>query len=231
LTFAGLKLLNRPHNAEVENTDRPSPRITKFRVLHRRVVDKGGTKTTEDHGAIGKDSFEPRFDDAVQIEVALAEAGYLYLLALNPSGKEQLLWPEDMRQAPAKVRELSWPPRQATGEEGGYYLNDEPGGGLQALAVVASSEPLPAYEDWQKKRGRLSWQKLPGGKGVWLADANGVHPGRPGVGIERGEVKGLPGTGETVLQKRLRRVMEELRQRGAETVDVLAFPVRAKERP
>jgi serine/threonine protein kinase len=253
LTLVGVKMLHGPGDSDGPNGELIPPGITKgekvggggagqgargdvahltiatFRVIHRRIVDNNGEKTTENHGEIGKDSFEPRFDDFVQVEVALSAPGYLYLLALNPNGKEQLLWPEDGRQAPAKVRELTWPPRRASSEEGGYCLNDEKGGGLQALAVVVAQEPLPAYEAWRGGRGPGAWQKMPGGKGVWLVDEKGVHPGRAGVGIVRGEVKALPGTGETAVQKRLRRVVQNLRKGGAETVEVLAFPVRAKE--
>src|SRR5262249_17539619 len=113
--------------------------------------------------------------------------------------------------------------------EGAFYLNDEPAGGLQALALVVSNKPLPPYEEWKKSRGPLAWQKLPGGRGVWLADANGLHQARAGVGIVRGEVKALPGGGEPEAQKRLRGVVAELRPGGGAVVEVLAFPVRAKE--
>jgi serine/threonine protein kinase len=227
LIMAGLTLLNRPPNVGGENTQLSPPQITRFRVLHRRVVIKDGKKTTENHGEIGKDSFEPRFDDAVQVEVALSAEGYLYLLALNPNGKVQLLWPEAGGQA--KVRELRWPPRQTSGEEGGFHLDDAPAGGLQALALVVASERLPAYEDWKRKPVPVSWQKMPGGKGVWLALAAGVREVTAGTDNVRGTVKALPGTGETEFEKLLRRVVQDLRQGGAETVEVLAFPVRAKE--
>jgi serine/threonine protein kinase len=215
-------------NAEADNARQPLPRIAKFRVTHYRDVVKNGKEDHEDHGEIGKDSFEPRFKDAVRIEVALAEPGYLYLLALNPNAKEQPLWPENRRQAPGKVQELRWPQQQPDGKQGAFYLDDEPAGGLQALALVVASKPLPAYEVWKENRGKLAWEKLPGGKGVWLADQSGVHPARAGVGIVRGTVKGVPGTDETEVQKRLRLVREELSKGGAETVEVLAFPVRGK---
>jgi hypothetical protein len=48
------------------------------------------------------------------------------------------------------------------------------------------------------------------------------------VRTKRGEVKALPGTGETPVQQLLQRVVRDLRQGGVETVEVLAFPVRAK---
>jgi hypothetical protein len=253
LLMAGLKLLNRPRNAKTGNSVFSPLRITRFRVVHRRVVEKDGKKTTENHGEIGKDSFEPRFDDAVQVEVALSTAGYLYLLALNPNGKEQLLWPENARQAPARVPHLIWPPRQPSGKERGFYLDDEPRGGLQALALVVAREPLPAYEEWRGRRKPEVWEKLPGGEGVWLVDAAGVRevkagvddarvavktpgitgalvvPPAPGVDGMIGTPKGLPGTGETELEKRLWQVWQDLVQGGTETVEVLAFPVRAKE--
>jgi hypothetical protein len=81
--------------------------------VHRRVVVKDGKEITENHGKIGKDSFEPRFDDAVQVEVALSSPGYLYLLTLDPNGKVKQRWPEDGRQAPAKGA-------RSASEGGGY---------------------------------------------------------------------------------------------------------------
>jgi hypothetical protein len=231
LAFAGLSLLGRPRHAGGEKNALSPPRIAKFSVVHRQVVVKDGKKTTRNLGEIGKDSFQPRFGDAVQIEVELVEAGYLYLLALSPNGQEHLLWPEDMRQTPPKVQELSWPPRRDSGEEGGYSLNDEPRGGVYALAVVAASAPLPAYEEWRIQRKRKEWEKLPAGKGVWLADETGVRNLEASSDEARGMVQPLPGTGATELERRLRRVVQELRQGGAETVVVRAFPVRAKERP
>jgi hypothetical protein len=38
------------------------------------------------------------------------------------------------------------------------YLDDSEKGGLQVYAVVASAEPLPAYEDWRRARTGLSWK-------------------------------------------------------------------------
>jgi hypothetical protein len=102
---------------------------------------------------------------------------------------------------------------------------------LQASVAVVAREPLPAYYKGRAGRGPVAWQKRAGGKGVGLADAAGVHEGRAGVRIVRGQVKALQGTGETAVQKRLRRVVRDLRQGGVETVEVLAFPVRAKEGP
>jgi hypothetical protein len=97
--------------------------------------------------------------------------------------------------------------------------------------VVLAKASLPAYDKWRTRRGPVAWQKMPSGKGAWLVDAKGVHAGRAGVDKVRGEVKALPGTGEMAVQKRLRRVVQDLRQGGVETVEVLAFPVLAKEGP
>jgi hypothetical protein len=120
------------------------------------------------------------------------------------------------------VRELNYP-LPWMGKPTNFRLNDEPAGGLQAFAVLLSRRPLPSYADYQKQRGEAAWSKLPGGRGVWLVDEKGIHQGRRGLGIVRGEVvqqRGVPPIGE---------LRQSVMGAGVQVVEVLAFPVRAKE--
>src|SRR5262249_5463899 len=145
---------------------------------------------------------EPRCSDTVSLEVELSRVGYLYLVAFNADGKEQLLWPADRRDpregdpraTPVKLRRLSYPPpNPQTGQPRGQPLHDNPNAGLQAVAVLVSGQPLPPYADYQKVRGAARWRQLDAGKGVWLADPKGVYEARRGIGVVRGKSIDLPG--------------------------------------
>jgi serine/threonine protein kinase len=202
--------------------------ITTFHARHLRIADG----LTEDHGEIGKESFAPRFNDLVTLEVELSGEGYLYLVAFNADGKEQLLWPADKRDpregdratTPPRVKHLHYPlPNPQSGKPTGLPLNDEPAGGLQAFTVLASAAPLPAYRDYEQVRGQAPWRKLPGGKGVWLGDRHGVYAASRGLGVIRGKPVDLPGVPP------LMQLARELEVGGVETAEVLAFPVQAKE--
>src|SRR5262249_12704393 len=116
----------------------------------------------EDRGRIGHDSFGVAFNDAVKVEVKLTRPAYLYLVAFNADGSEQLLWPGP-QDRPAARDQLTFPVR----EDRWFFLDDNPRGGMQAFAVLASNRRLPAYAEWQAARGR-----------------------RPGGGSSRGQVCG-----------------------------------------
>jgi hypothetical protein len=203
-------------------------RITCFRVQHLRIVNQ----LAEDHGEIGKDSFELRFGDSVRMDVKLSRPGYLYLVAFNADGKEQLLWPAgvspphggDPWTIPPLMKYLHFPPNNPrTGNMMGLTLNDEKAGGLQAIALMVSAAPLPPYADYQAARGRVKWEKQKQTKGVWLADTESVYQARRGVGIVRGKPVNRSDTAH------LLRFARQLKAGGVELVEVLAFPVLAQQ--
>jgi hypothetical protein len=91
------------------------------------------------------------------------------------------------------------------------------------FAAVVSVVPLPTYADWVQARGPAAWQKQPTVSGVWSSDGEAVYPVRAGQ-LLRGTERDLPGAPPLVeLCRSL--------HRGAPVfaVEVLAFPVRAKE--
>jgi hypothetical protein len=100
-----------------------------------------------------------------------------------------------------------------------FRLDDEPAGGLQAFAVVASREPLPAYRERQKKHGKAAWRRTLA-EGVWCADQTGTHPVLAGQVVVRGQEE------EVQAPPSLQAVVQSL-GRGA-TVRVWAFPVGKK---
>jgi hypothetical protein len=180
-------------------------------------------------GVIGKDVFEVPFGGRVTVDVSLSAPGFAYLLALNANGKEQLLWPvndagkPDARVAPPLLQKFRYPARK--GEKGRsvvFRLDDEPKGGLQGFAVVASRESLPSWREWEKQHGKAAWRRVTA-EGVWCADGRGTHPVLAGQVVrgkrgEEEEVEGAPPLAE---------VVESLGR--AEAVTVWAFPVGKKE--
>lgn len=131
-------------------------------------------------GKIGIGCFETQFDDAVRVKVRFREPAYCYLIAFNPDGKDQLLYPAG-HEKPARVGELSYP----VDVKRGHYLNDATG--VQAFVVVSSRKPLPPYDVWPPRAAVTKLWKRFSAKGVWEYDGREFtfH------GAERGEVRSL----------------------------------------
>jgi hypothetical protein len=182
----------------------------------RHYARQAGSKLVVPRGLLGEKAFAVRFNDQVRLEVELSRKAYLYLLAFNADGKEQLLWPE--QGPPPALSRLKFPNDGGNG----WTLDDEPQGGVQAFVVVASADPLPAFADWKKGRPPPSWERLPVtgeeelvwcGNGQWLDE---ISPG----GTRRGKEEELGGVG------RLIRLARTLRQApGVADVSLLACPV------
>jgi hypothetical protein len=117
-------------------------------------------------GTLGDASQEAREKDIVRIKARLSEPAYCFLIAFNPDGKEQLLYPEEESTKPARRAELSYPPEVVD------YFGLTDGPGLQALVLVASRQPLPSYKHWQSRVGIAPWERLPEKRawGVWQYD-------------------------------------------------------------
>jgi serine/threonine protein kinase len=203
-------------------------RVKSLQVMHYARVEGG----VEERGVLGDKSFEARFDDPVKISVELTAPAYAYLLAFNADGTEQLLWPvgpdrkPDEAVVPPLQERLEYPARPGKH----FFLDDDPGGGLQVFVVVVSSEPLPSYAEWKKVRGAAAWQKLPAGQGVWSSDGHGVYPVIKGQ-VMRGSEGDLPRRQRDLSKAPPLVELCRSLQQGARgvAVEALAFPVRAKE--
>jgi hypothetical protein len=216
----GLALWLRP-GQRVERNERP---LAADITVKQWIVQP---TTSRPLGVVGTDVHEVPFGGWVTVDVRQSAVASSYLLALNPDGKVQLLWPvneagkPDESVAPPRQQAFRYPARQ--GEKGKavlFRLNDEPAGGLQAFAVVASRSELPAYQEWTRKHGKVLWRRLPA-EGVWCTDRTGVHAVLAGEIRLRGseeEVAGLPPLQEVVASLG-----------PAEAVTVWAFPVGKKE--
>lgn len=222
-----------PGNASPVAAAPNATRITSFRVSLFTVSEK----ETLPAGVVSTAPVLPEevpltslpFGARVQIEAKFSAPAYAYLIAFNADGgPPQLLWPvnaekrSDKGVKPPQVDRLVYPGRR--GPNGGpmlFRLDDEPRGGLQAVAVVASASELPAFEEWAKGRGPWPWQRQAGWKGAWVADREGVYPVLPGGGAVRGN--------EEVVEVPPLRELARALEAGGEVVEVLAIPVRPKE--
>jgi hypothetical protein len=194
--------------------------VRALRVMHHARTPDG--KGSQARGELGETSFATRYDDAVTIDVELSSPAHFYLLAFNANGKEQLLWPAGDRskalpgKPPEKLRRLHFPLK---GQR--FTLDDEPKGGLQVFAVLASRRPLPANSEWKEQRRRVVWVRQEPGEGVWQADHQAAWTMAPGV--PRGKIERPAGAPP------LEGLCWRLRSAGVEVVEAVAFGVLPKE--
>ena len=101
---------------------------------------------------LGKDSFVTHCDDSVTVEARLSRPAYAFLIAFRPDGTELVCFPEKEDEAPPRTDRLRYP----SASTHDYRL--EEGVGLQAFALVVSSQPLPSFKEWWSRQG-CPWQK------------------------------------------------------------------------
>jgi hypothetical protein len=94
---------------------------------------------------------------------------------------------------------------------------------LQVFAVLASPQRLPAYAEWKRQRGAIAWRKQKPGVGVWIADLKGTYPRMKGQQEDRGSFGERPG------MPPLTPLAQAVHRGGVEQVEMLSFPVKAKE--
>jgi hypothetical protein len=140
-------------------------------------------------GALGEKTFRANFRDRVEVEVELSGPAYAYLLAFNPAddpAKQVQLCPRADEDRPPEVR-ASW--KYPANKR--YLLND--GVGLQAFAVVASRQPLPAYSAWHRQMPAFTWRKVRATLGfVWRGDGRELARPLKASGDDRGEEVAAP---------------------------------------
>jgi tRNA A-37 threonylcarbamoyl transferase component Bud32 len=202
--------------SRVEPSPNPPPvaarpaAITSFDIRHYR-----GDRLL---GTIGLQSYAARLGDRVYLRAALREPGYCFLIALNPDGKEELLYPEDPATAPPPSAGV--PDADAKADPIQFNLDD--GVGQQAFVLVASAKPLPAYKAWRTQLGPAPW---PAGQAepAWQSEGGPPEPMQT--------VRGAAGRQREPAAP-LVRWLRSLSEAGqAEAVRVLAFPVLGKDAP
>jgi hypothetical protein len=219
-----------PHHApEDMGATKPEPpvvaalKVQALKVIRHPELDEDA----DELGEMGVVSFVARPGDRVQVLAELSEPAHAYLIAFNTDGTEQLLWPHDEKgkpdpsRRPPLRRQLRYHPLN---DDLGFGLDDRPGG-VQAFAVAASRKPLPAYEQWRKRREAKVWRRVLARRvAVWSSDGEDTFtytPDRPG---KRGRLDAqLPGVPP------LRALCRWLKADGVEATEAIAFGVRAKE--
>jgi len=110
---------------------------------------------------LGKDAFLTHCDDSVTVDARLSRPAYAFLIAFRPDGTDEVCFPEKEDEAPPRTAQPKYP----SVSQGVNYGLDE-GAGLQAFALVVSSEPLPSYKEWWSQRRGCPWQKHAAPRGV-----------------------------------------------------------------
>jgi hypothetical protein len=169
---------------------------------------------------LGKDSFVTHCNDGVEVEARLSQPAYAFLIAFRPDGTQELCLPEKPDKPPTPTERLRFPPTS----ENDYGL--EEGAGLQAFAVVASSQPLPPFEQWWSRQG-CPWQRSEAPPDVvWRS-----WDGAPVEGLIA-DPSGARGTREVRGQAPVARLTKWLKARPqVEAVMVLGFAVMPKGKP
>jgi serine/threonine protein kinase len=198
--------------------------VRSLRVLHHARTPDGKRARTR---VLGEKSFVTIFGDAVTLSVEFSRPACFYLVAFNANGKEQLLWPADDNNRPlpatrpAQLSRLRFP---LGGKR--FTLNDEPNGGVQVFAVLASRRPLPGYAEWARQRGPVAWGRHKPIEEVWLANEEEVREAAPGEKpLDRDRFERPLGAPP------LERLCAALRVGEVEVVEAVAFGVLPGEGP
>ena len=94
----------------------------------------------------------PRVNDDIQIRAEFTAPAYCFLVALNPDGTKQLCYPPSGDVPQEVAIERLWYPAE---EKAAFGLTD--GVGQQAFVLVASRDPLPAYDVWDADLTSAPW--------------------------------------------------------------------------
>jgi hypothetical protein len=163
-----------------------------------------------------------RLGDGAELRVRLSRPGYAFVLAFRTDGKVERVLPRRKDERPPQAEEFTYP--LSSRSKGDYAMTE--GTGLHAFAVVASSKPLPAYDQWWPKQDTAPWAKLAAPDNlVWYDDGDELR-----TLTSRGEERGsraadrkVPGKAEII------ELTDWLRQRaGVESVTVVGFGVMKK---
>ena len=174
-------------------------------------------------GVLGQDVFVAHADDTVRVNARLSRPAFAFLIAFRPRGTPDVCFPEDDEEPPPQTDNPAYP---LPAKGGGYGLDD--GTGLEAFALVVSSQPLPCFKDWWARCPNCPWKREEAPPGV-VYRANGEDAvevfAETGVDGSRGKgakVKGLTPVAD--LAAWLRKLP------GVETVQLVGFAVMPKDK-
>jgi serine/threonine protein kinase len=119
-----------------------------------------------DLGWIGHSSSPPRLQDRIRIEARFSVPVYPYLIAINPDGKCDLLFPQDDSLRP--MGEFHAP----ASVEGVYILDEV---GFTSFVLVAARRPLLPFAEWQPTMDAAVWKEAEP-REPWEFDGRWVQP-------------------------------------------------------
>lgn len=144
----------RPDTPSAPKSETTQPIRLTLEVLHRPARDR-----FLEPALLGDKAFETRLDDGVFVTARSEPPAYVFLIVFRPDSEVEGIYPDNEAEAPQQERAV----------RGDYDLND--GAGLEAIAAVASSRPLPSFKEWRPRCGKIPWGKFEAEPGiVWSAD-------------------------------------------------------------
>jgi hypothetical protein len=196
-----------------------APEPVRIERLSANLFDAGGRPV----GVLGEEVFVAHADDMVRVSARLSRPAFAFLIAFRPEGEPELCFPEKEEEPPPKTDKPAYP---LPPKGGGYGLND--GTGLEAFALVVSSQPLPAFKEWWSRCRDCPWKKEEAPLGVvYRANGEDAVEVLAEAGAESPRGKGAKVKGETPVAD----LTSWLRNTpGIEVVQVLGFAVMPKEK-
>jgi hypothetical protein len=197
--------------------------VVSLDVKHFKHIANADGEFEQPRGLLGKDSFAPRHGDSVTVEARLSRPAYAYLIAFRTDGAEELCFPEREDEPPM----LTDQPRYPSVSRDKHYGLDE-GAGLQVVALVVSSRPLRASQDWRAQRGPAPWKTHTTPPGVVWRDDGAVVDA-----ITADDPTGARAKGREVSGKAAVAALTDWLRQGpeVEAVAALGFAVLPKDGP
>jgi serine/threonine protein kinase len=134
-------------------------------------------RVTETHsplvhlGSIRNSTTPPRQNDRVIVKGEFDRAVYAYLIAINPDGSLQLLFPDGEHDTQSPTKEFVCPPESTQ-----YLTLDQPG--LQGFALIATNKALSTFPHWLPQFDGSTWQAIKTDL-AWSFDGERIQPLNP----------------------------------------------------
>ncbi len=123
----------------------PEPINSQFIVRSAHAFSqKGGPSTWKQVGEV------------IQVSSTISPSAYCYIIAFNPDGTTELVYPLDEVSLPEKLEILAQP----SGRDNELHVHLNNGTGLQVVVLLASRKPLPPFLSWQRRFDPEQWKPV-----------------------------------------------------------------------
>jgi len=192
-------------------------RVLALEVKHFAMLND---KDVAPRGTMGKESFGATLGDEFEVRARLSRPAFAYMIVFRPDGKDEVLYPQDAAEVPAKTDSPVYPSKK---REDRYVM--EEGSGLWLIAMVVSDESLPSYRDWRAAHQGNPWEPAKGKADlVWYDDGQLLDTLGKGREPNRGERASKSSNEKAPIVN----VVDWLREQSKGTVSAVAFTVEAK---